>query len=77
MENLIVKLKSAVFLLIVGVGLSTVLGGCDGMTNQQQRIASGGALGAAAGIGITAATGGGNLLVGAVAGGAAIGALTK
>jgi hypothetical protein len=50
------------------------------MTRQQQRVLSGGALGAAAGIALTAATGGSNLLVGAVvggAGGATIGALTK
>ena len=72
--------RSAAFLLVLGVGLSTVLGGCEDMTRQQQRVLSGGALGAAADIALTAATGGSNLLVGAVvggAGGATIGALTK
>lgn len=52
--------------------------GCSNMNHQQQRALSGGALGAAAGVGVAAITGGG-LLTGAVvggAGGAAIGALT-
>ncbi len=58
----------------------TALAGCSGMDRTQQRALSGGAIGAAAGVALTAATGGGNLLVGGVlggAGGAAIGALTK
>jgi hypothetical protein len=58
----------------------TGLVGCSGMTRTQQRALSGGAIGAAAGVALTAATGGGNLLLGGAlggAGGAAIGALTK
>lgn len=35
-----------------------MLGGCSSMTHTQQRIVSGAALGAAAGVGVTAATGG-------------------
>ena len=52
--------------------------GCSNMTKQQQRALSGGAIGAAAGAGIAALTGGSVLLGGALggAGGAAIGALT-
>ena len=47
------------------------LAGCAGMTPRQQRMLSGGAIGAAAGVGIAAATGGTSLLFGGVAGGAA------
>lgn len=57
---------------------ATMLGGCSGMTRQQQRALSGGALGAAGGAIIGAMTGG--VVTGAVvgaAGGAAVGALTK
>jgi hypothetical protein len=56
-----------------------VLTSCANMTHQQQRALSGGAIGAAAGVALTAATGGSNLLLGGVlggAGGAAIGAVT-
>ena len=66
--------------LLLGAGVALGLSGCDHMTRVQQRALSGGALGAAAGVALTAATGGGNLLVGALvggAGGAAVGAVTK
>ncbi|HZS81844.1 MAG TPA: YMGG-like glycine zipper-containing protein [Stellaceae bacterium] len=55
-----------------------LLGGCSGLTRQQQRALSGGAIGAAGGAIIGALTGG--VVTGAVigaAGGAAVGALTK
>ncbi|MBV9523059.1 MAG: hypothetical protein JO010_09715 [Alphaproteobacteria bacterium] len=55
-----------------------MLGGCSGLTKQQQRALSGGAIGAAGGAVIGALTGG--IVTGAVigaAGGAAVGALTK
>jgi hypothetical protein len=57
---------------------AALLAGCSGMTRQQQRALSGGAIGAAGGAIIGAMTGGivtGALLGGA--GGAAVGALTK
>lgn len=57
----------------------TALAGCSGLDNTQQRMLTGGAIGAAAGVALTAATGGGNLLWGGLlggAGGAAIGGLT-
>jgi osmotically inducible lipoprotein OsmB len=62
----------------VAVLFAATLAGCSNMTQQQQRALSGGAIGAAAGAGIAALTGGGILLGGALggAGGAAIGALT-
>ncbi|MBM3547396.1 MAG: hypothetical protein FJX54_10605 [Alphaproteobacteria bacterium] len=52
--------------------------GCSGMTNQQQRALSGGAIGAAGGAIVGSLTG--SWLTGAViggAGGAAVGALTR
>lgn len=49
------------------------LAGCSGMSDTQQRTLSGGAIGAAAGAGITAIAGG-NPIWGAV-GGAAVGAV--
>lgn len=54
------------------------LAACSGMSRQQQRALSGGALGAAGGLAITALTGGSLLAGGLIggAGGAAIGALT-
>ncbi len=58
----------------------TSLAACSGLSRTQQRALSGGAIGAAAGVGVTALTGGSNLLLGGVigaAGGSAIGALTK
>jgi hypothetical protein len=48
-----------------------VLAGCSGMSNTQQKMLSGGAIGAAAGAGITAIAGG-NPIWGAI-GGAAVG----
>ena len=57
----------------------TLLSGCDHLSRQQQRALSGGAIGAAGGLALTAVTGG-SLLVGGLvggAGGAAVGALTK
>lgn len=62
---------------ILAVSMS-LLAGCSGLTNQQQRALSGGALGAAGGAALTAIVGG-PVLVGAAvgaAGGAAVGALT-
>jgi hypothetical protein len=65
-------------LTIIVLGL-TLLAGCDHLSRQQQRALSGGAIGAAGGLALTAATGGSLLIGGLVggAGGAAIGALTK
>jgi hypothetical protein len=55
-----------------------LLSGCSGLSRQQQRALTGGAIGAAGGALIGVATGGivAGTLIGA-AGGAAIGALTK
>ena len=52
---------------------------CSGMSTTQQRMLSGGAIGAAGGLALTALTGGGLLAGGLVggAGGAAVGALTR
>ena len=52
---------------------------CSGMSNSQQRMLSGGAIGAAGGLAITALTGGSLLAGGLIggAGGAAVGAITK
>jgi len=63
--------------LVLGVG-TLAMAGCSHLTHTQQRALSGGAIGAAAGLGIAAVTGGSLLtggLVGA-AGGAVIGAVT-
>lgn len=65
-------------LAVIGL-LVLTLAGCSNLSRREQRALSGGALGAAAGLAITAATGG-SLLVGGLvggAGGAAIGAITK
>lgn len=51
--------------------IAALLAGCSGMSNTQQKMLSGGAIGAAAGAGITAIAGG-NPIWGAV-GGAAVG----
>lgn len=53
------------------------LAACSGMSRQHQRVLSGGAIGAAGGLAITALTGGSLLAGGLIggAGGAAIGAL--
>lgn len=67
----------ALFLLVVMAPLA--LGGCSGLTRQQQRALSGGAIGAAGGAALTAAAGGG-VLAGALIGGAAgsaLGGLTR
>ncbi|MFZ2447594.1 MAG: hypothetical protein WAW37_14660 [Syntrophobacteraceae bacterium] len=56
-------------ILLVAVMLSATLG-CAGMNSREQRMLSGGALGAAAGVG-TAAIVGAPLIVGAAAGAAA------
>ena len=65
-------MKPAKFFVI---GLAAVfISGCAGMTSQQQRTLSGGAIGAAGGAFITGVAGG-NAAVGATLGGAA-GALT-
>ena len=59
---------------------TTALVGCSNLDNTQQRMLSGGALGAATGVALTAATGGGNLLLGGLvggAGGAALGWATR
>lgn len=55
------------------------LAACSGMSRVQQRALSGGAIGAAGGLAITALTGGSLLAGGLIggAGGAAVGALTK
>ena len=70
---MVVKKLAVICLLVL------TLAGCSNLSRQEQRALSGGALGAAAGLAITAATGG-SLLVGGLvggAGGAAIGAITK
>lgn len=64
--------------LSIVVLVLAMLGGCSGLSQQQQRALSGGALGAAGGAVIGALTGG--VVIGAVvgaAGGAAVGALTS
>ncbi len=55
------------------------LSACSGMSHTQQRMLSGGAIGAAGGVALTALTGGSLLAGGLVggAGGAAGGALTR
>jgi hypothetical protein len=64
-----------VTIVVLAVAL---LGGCSGLSRQQQRALTGGAIGAAGGAIIGLAAGGvvAGTLIGA-AGGAAIGALTK
>jgi hypothetical protein len=61
------------FLLLLPVCATITLSGCSNMNTTQQRELSGGAIGAAAGAGITAIAGG-NPIWGAV-GGAAVGVL--
>ena len=60
-------------LLALPLVVALTLTGCSGMTTTQQRELSGGAIGAAAGAGITAIAGG-NPIWGAI-GGAAVGAV--
>jgi hypothetical protein len=65
--------------LAVVLVAALVLAGCSDMSRQEQRMLSGGALGAAGGAVVTAVVGGPVLAgaaIGAV-GGAAIGAMTK
>jgi hypothetical protein len=50
--------------------LATFVAGCAGMSTREQRVLSGGAIGAGAGLGVAAITGG-SLLTGAVIGTAA------
>lgn len=64
-------MKKTLFILPLVAALA--LTGCAGMDTSQQRTLSGGAIGAAAGAGITAIAGG-NPIWGAI-GGAAVGAL--
>lgn len=64
-------MKKTLFILPLVAALT--LTGCSGMNTSQQRTLSGGAIGAAAGAGITAIAGG-NPIWGAI-GGAAAGAL--
>jgi len=59
------KNKSVVSMMI----LVTLLSGCAGMTGQQQRVLSGGAVGAAAGAAVSGISGG-SIGTGAVVGGA-------
>ncbi len=64
-------------LLLAGLAM---LAGCADMTRAQQRALSGGAIGAAGGAVLAAATGGTSVVAGALIGGGAgatIGALTK
>jgi len=60
-------MKIARILIVVSIMVG-LIGGCAGMTQQQQRVLSGGAIGAGAGAALGAITGH------SVAGGAAIGA---
>lgn len=60
-------------ILIIIPLTAVLLTGCSGMSNTQQRTLSGGAIGAAAGAGITAIAGA-NPIWGAI-GGAAVGAI--
>lgn len=55
--------------LIAIAGLMVILAGCAGMSSREQRMLSGGAIGAAGGAALGAVTGG-NPAVGAVVGGA-------
>lgn len=59
--------------------LALPLAACSGMSSTQQRMLSGGAIGAAGGVALTALTGGSLLAGGLVggAGGTAVGALLK
>ncbi len=71
-----VKTMKKISMIIIAMALTS----CANMTHQQQRMLSGGAIGAAAGVALTAATGGSNLLLGGAlggVGGAAIGAATR
>ncbi|GGF13830.1 hypothetical protein GCM10011611_19440 [Aliidongia dinghuensis] len=59
---------------------AVLLAGCSNLSRAEQRALSGGAIGAAGGVALAAATGGTSLLAGGLIGagaGATIGALTK
>jgi len=56
--------------LVLVLALVGSMTGCAGMTDEQQRLLSGGGLGTAGGIALAAVTGG-SVLIGAVVGGAA------
>lgn len=60
------------FTLVLAVCVPIVLAGCSNMSRQQQATVSGGAIGAAAGAGISAVAGGDAVVGGLV--GAAVGA---
>lgn len=75
---MITALPRPILRATLAVLLATPLIACEGMSRQQQRALSGGAIGAAGGAAVGAITGG-SMVTGAVvggAGGAAIGALT-
>jgi len=61
-------MKTLMMVVAISLVAALLVVGCAGMTTQQQRTLSGGAIGAGAGAALGAATGG------SVAGGAAIGA---
>ncbi|TAJ31634.1 MAG: hypothetical protein EPO64_02255 [Nitrospirae bacterium] len=56
--------------LVLVLALVSSMTGCAGMTDEQQRLLSGGGIGTAGGVALTALTGG-SVLIGAVVGGAA------
>lgn len=62
-----VKRRSAGFAIPVVLAGALLLGGCENMNKQSQRMLSGGAIGAASGVAVTVITGG------CVACGAAVG----
>ncbi len=61
-------MRASTMFVVISLVAVLLLGGCAGMTNQQQRVLSGGAIGAGTGAALGAITGG------SVATGAAIGA---
>jgi osmotically inducible lipoprotein OsmB len=63
-------MKKNLKVMIAGLGLIAMLSGCAGMNPREQRMLSGGAMGAAGGAAIGAVTGG-SPAVGAAVGGAA------
>jgi len=65
--------------ILVIATAATLLAGCSNLSRQEQRALTGGVIGAAGGVALAAATGGGSLLAGGLIGagaGATIGALT-
>lgn len=63
-------MKRMISTLAVVALLAALLSGCAGLSTREQRILSGGAIGAGAGLGISAITGG-HLLTGTAIGAAA------